>query len=91
MQWILQKITQPVLAPNFLNILIQKVTGVLEYVLNTPTLKKNNKKNKKNQLQRQQQQQKISARMCQKVWKGCDTVSLNFRVTSEINFGCLGV
>ena len=46
MQWILQKITQPVLAPNFLNILIQKVTGVLEDVLNTPTLKKN-KKNKK--------------------------------------------
>ena len=90
MQWILQKITQPVLAPNFLNILIQKVTGVLEDVLNTPTLKKI-KKNKKKQLQRQQQQQKISARMCQKVWKGCDTVSLNFRVTSEINFGCLGV
>ena len=90
MQWILQKIIQPVLAPNFLNILIQKVTGVLEDVLNTPTLKKN-KKNKKKQLQRQQQQQKISARMCQKVWKGCDTVSLNFRVTSEINFGCLGV
>lgn len=44
MQWILQKITQPVLAPNFLNILIQKVTGVLEDVLNTPTLKKNKKK-----------------------------------------------
>ena len=46
MQWILQKITQPVLAPNFLNILIQKVTGVLEDVLNTPTLKKNKKKKK---------------------------------------------
>lgn len=44
MQWILQKITQPVLAPNFLNILIQKVTGVLEDVLNTPTLKKKQKK-----------------------------------------------
>ena len=48
MQWILQKITQPVLAPNFLNILIQKVTGVLEDVLNTPTLKKTTKKTKKN-------------------------------------------
>ena len=48
MQWILQKITQPVLAPNFLNILIQKVTGVLEDVLNTPTLKKNKKKNSYN-------------------------------------------
>ena len=47
MQWILQKIIQPVLAPNFLNILIQKVTGVLEDVLNTPTLKKKQKKQKK--------------------------------------------
>ena len=47
MQWVLQKITQPVLAPNFLNILIQKVTGVLEDVLNTPTSKKKQKKNKK--------------------------------------------
>ena len=47
MQWVLQKITQPVLAPNFLNILIQKVTGVLEDVLNTPTSKKNKKNQKK--------------------------------------------
>ena len=90
---ITKKITQPVLPPKFIyDSLMQKVTGVLEDVLNTPTSKKQNKTKKKTkQKQRQQQQQKISACMCQKVWKGCDSVSLNFRVTSEINFGCLGV
>ena len=73
---ITKKITQPVLPPKFIyDSLMQKVTGVLEDVLNTPTSKKQNKTKKKQNRNNDSNNNKKSVRACVKKF-GKDVIQL---------------